>query len=52
MPSKVRTCPICHHPDSVNLSQHIKRIHGIGGQEIKRLIQRGIVCSEVTTTEP
>ena len=53
MPSKeARSCPICHRPDSVNLSQHLKGVHGIGGQERKQLIQRGIVDTEVMTTEP
>ena len=53
MPSKeARSCAICHHPDNVNLSQHLKGVHGIGGQERRQLIQRGIVDTEVTTTEP
>ena len=53
MPSKeARSCPICHRPDNVNLSQHIKGVHGIGGQERRQLIQRGIVDTEVMSTEP
>ena len=53
MPSKeARSCPICHRPDNVNLSQHLKGVHGIGGQERRQLIQRGIVDTEVMTTEP
>ena len=53
MPSKEpRSCPICHCPDNVNLSQHLNGVHGIGGQERKQLIQRGIVGTEVMTTEP
>ena len=53
MPSKeARSCPICHRPDNVNLSQHLKGVHSIGGQERKQLIQRGIVSTEVMTTEP
>ena len=53
MPSKeARECPICHRPGIVNLSQHLKGVHRIGGQERKRLIQRGIVDTEVITTEP
>ena len=52
MPSKeARSCPICHRPDKVNLSQHSKGVHGTGGQERKQLIQRGIVDTEVMTTE-
>ena len=52
MPSKeARECPICHRPDDVNLSQHLKGVHGIGGQERRQLIQRGIVDTEVITTE-
>ena len=53
MPSKEAcSCPICHRPDNVNLSQHLKGVHGIGGQERRQLIQRGIVDTEVMTTEP
>ena len=53
MPSKeARSCSICHRPDNVNLSQHLKGVHGIGGQERRQLIQRGIVDTEVMTTEP
>ena len=53
MPSnEPRNCPICHCPDNVNLSQHLNGVHGIGGQERKQLIQRGIVGTEVMTTEP
>ena len=52
MPSKeARKCPICHRHDNVNLSQHLKGVHGIGGQERRQLIQRGIVDTEVMTTE-
>ena len=53
MPSKeAHSCPICHCPDNMNLSQHLKSVHGIGGQERKQLIQRGIVGTRVITTEP
>ena len=53
MPSKkLRTCPICHRPGLINLSQHLNGVHRIGGQERKQLIQRGIVGSEVMVTEP
>ena len=53
MPSKeARGCPICHHPDNVNLSQHLEGVHGIGGQERRQLIQRRTVDTEVMTTEP
>ena len=45
-------CHICHRPGIVNLSQHINGVHGIGGQERRQLIQRGIVDTEVMTTEP
>ena len=42
MPSKEPCmCPICHCPDTVNLSQHLNGVHGIGGQDRKQLIQRG-----------
>ena len=34
------------------LSQHLNGVHGIGGQERKQLIQRGIVGTKVMTTEP
>ena len=53
MPSKEACeCRICHRPGIVNLSQHINAFHGIGGQERRQLIQRGIVDTEVMTTEP
>ena len=53
MPSKeARSCSICHHPDNVNFSQHLKCVHGTGGQERRQLIWRGIVDTEVMTTEP
>ena len=53
MPSKeARSCPICYHPDNMSLSQHLKGVHCIGGQKRKQLIQRGIVGTEVMTTEP
>ena len=53
MPSKeARECPICHRPGIINLSQHLKGVHHIGGQERKQLIQRGIVDTQVMTTEP
>ena len=53
MPSKApRACPICHRSGIINLSQHLHGIHGISGQEIKQLIQRGIVGTEVMVTEP
>ena len=53
MPSKKpRTCPICHRPGLINLSQHLSGVHRIGGQERKQLIQRGMVGSEVMATKP
>ena len=53
MPSKeARECPICHRAGSVNLSQHLNSVHGIGGQERRQLIQREIVDTEVMTTQP
>ena len=53
MPSKeARSCPICHRPGIVSLSQHLNGVHGTGGQERKKLIQRAIVDTEVMTTEP
>ena len=53
MPSKeAHSCPICHRPDNMNLSQHLKSVHSIGGQERKQLIQRGIIGTGVITTEP
>ena len=52
MPSKTpRTCPVCHHPGLINLSQHLNGVHSITGQERKRLIQKGMVESEVMVTE-
>ena len=53
MPSKKpRTCPICHRPGLINLSQHLSGVHRIGGQERKRLIQRGMVGSDAMVAEP
>ena len=53
MPSKKPcTCPICHHPGIINLSQHLNGVHRIGEQERKQLIQRGMVGSEVMVMEP
>ena len=53
MPSKeARSCPICYRPDNVNLSQYLKGVHSIGGQERRQLIQRGKDDTEVMTTEP
>ena len=49
---EARSCPICHRPDNVILSQHLKCVHGIGGQERRQLIQRGIVDTVAMTTEP
>ena len=48
MPSREpRSCPICHRPDNVNLILHLKGVLGVGGQERKQLIRRGIVGTEV-----
>ena len=53
MPSKEPcTCPICHRPGIVNLSQHLNGDHSICGQERKRLIQGSMVGTEVMTREP
>ena len=53
MPSKKPcTCPICHRPGLINLSQHLNGVHSITGQETKRLIQEGMVESEVMVTDP
>ena len=53
MPSKKpHTCPTCHHPGLINLSQHLNSVHRIGGQERKQLIQRGMAGSEVMVMEP
>ena len=53
MPSKEPcTCPICHRPGMVNLSQNLNGVHGIGGQERKQLIQRGMLGTEVIVTQP
>ena len=53
MPSKEpRSCPICHRPAIINLSQHLNGVHRIGGQERKQLIQRGMIGTEVMVTEP
>ena len=49
---KPRTCPVCHRPGLINLSQYLNGVHGITGQERKQLIQRGMVGSEVMLTEP
>ena len=52
MPSKIpRTCPVRHRPGLINLSQHLDGVHSITGQERKRLIQKGMVGSEVMVTE-
>ena len=52
MPSKTpRTCPVCHCPGLINLSQHLNGVHSITGQERKQLIQKGMVESEVMVTE-
>ena len=53
MPSKKpRSYPICHRPGLINLSQNLNGVHSITGQERKRLIQKGMVESEVMVTEP
>ena len=53
MPStEPRSCPICHRPGIINLSQHLNSVHVIGGQERKQLIQRGIVRAVVMVTGP
>ena len=53
MPSKTpRTCPVCHRLGLINLNQHLNDVHSITGQERKRLIQKGMVGSEVMVTEP
>ena len=46
------SCPISHCSSIINLSQHLKGVHGIGGQERKQLIQREMVRSEVNITDP
>ena len=53
MPSKKpRPCPICHRSSIINLSQHIKGVHGIDGQERKHIIQREMNKMEVNITVP
>ena len=53
MPSKKpSTCPICHRPGFINLSQHLNGVHRIIGLEKKQLIQMGIAGSEVMVMEP
>ena len=53
MPSEEpRTCPICHCPSIINLSQHLYGVHRIGEQERKQLIQREMTGSEVMIAEP
>ena len=53
MPSKKpRSCPICHRSSIINLSQHLKGVHGIGGQEGRQLIQREMVELEVNVMDP
>ena len=49
---KPHTCPICHHPGLINLSQHLNGVHRIGGQERKQFIKRGIAGSKVMVMEP
>ena len=52
MPSKTPgMCPVCHRLGRINLSQHLNGVHSITGQERKRLIQKGMVESEVMVTE-
>ena len=52
MPSKTPCmCPVCHRPGLINLSQHLSGVHSITGQERKRLIQKGMVGSEVMVME-
>ena len=53
MPSKKpRPCPICHRSSIINLSQHIKGVHGIDGQERKQIIQREMNKTEVNIMVP
>ena len=52
MPSKIpRTCPVCHRPGLINLSQHLNGVHSITGQERKRLIQKGMVLFRLEWTK-
>ena len=52
MPSKEPcTCPVCQRPGIVNLCQHLNGVHGICGQQRKRLIWGGLVGTEVMTRE-
>ena len=49
MPSKrPRSCPICHCSSIINLSQHLKGVHGIDGQERKQLSQREMIEWKLT----
>ena len=45
-------CPICYHPNIINLSQHLIGVHGIAGQERKGLLQREMNGTEVMISEP
>ena len=49
---KPRSCPICHRPSIINLSQHLIGVHRIAGQERKLLLQREMNGSEVRISEP
>ena len=50
--NKPGSCPICHCPNIINLSQYLIGVHGIAGQERKRLLQREMNGSEVMISEP
>ena len=53
MPSKKPcSCPICHCSSIINLSQHIKGVLRIDGQERKQLIQKEMNETEVNVTDP
>ena len=49
---KPRSCPICHRPNIMNLSQHLIGVQGIAGQERKHLLQREMNGTEVMISEP
>ena len=49
---KPRSCPICHRPNIINLSQHLIGVHRIAGQETKRLLQREMNGSDIMMSEP
>ena len=44
-------CPICNYPRLTNLSRHIITVHGINGQERKRLLAKARFATLSTQPE-